>query len=149
MAHPIRWKLKTIIRVILKFHFQLTSCNLIRERGIGQRTKYDYSRRISPLKFYIQSFVTRYPVWLWNRFLSAGFEPVLSQTEKLIMYSILLHTIFYEYQNKNNEIYNSFVNPGLQPLGPNKTCFNLIIFHLDIHGNLSIIRCAKYILFKG
>ena len=41
------------------------------------------------------------------------------------MYSIELQTVFYEYQDKNNKIK---------------------IFHFDIRGKLSIIRCDKYIL---
>ena len=47
------------------------------------------------------------------------------------MYSIELQTVFYEYQNKNHKI---------------KTGFNLKIFHFDIRGKLSILRCDKYIL---
>ncbi len=44
------------------------------------------------------------------------------------MYSIELQTVFYEYQNKNHKI---------------KTGFKLKIFHFDIRGKLSIIRCDK------
>ncbi len=47
------------------------------------------------------------------------------------MYSIELQTVFYEYQNKNHKI---------------NTSFNLKIFHFDIRGKLSIIRCDKYII---
>ncbi len=52
-----------------------------------------------------------------------------SQPDGKIMYRIELQTIFYEYQNKN------------------KTGFNRIIFHFDIRGKQSIIRCDKYILW--
>ena len=31
----------------------------------------------------------------------------------------------------------------LRLLGANKTGFNLLIFHFNIHGKLSIIRCDK------
>ncbi len=50
------------------------------------------------------------------------------------MYSIELQTVFYEYQNKNHK--------------NDKTGFNLKIFHFDIRGKLSIIRCDKYILLN-
>ena len=56
------------------------------------------------------------------------------------MYSIELQTVFYEYQNKNHKI------KTLRPLAADKTGFNLKIFHFDIRGKLSIIRCDKYIL---
>ncbi len=62
------------------------------------------------------------------------------------MYSIELQTIFYEYQNKNPKINISFLRPGLRSLRADKTGFNLIIFHFNIRGKLSIIRCDKYIL---
>ncbi len=65
------------------------------------------------------------------------------------MYSIELQTVFYEYQNKNHKIDTSFVSPGLRPLAADKTGFNLKIFHFDIRGKLSIIRCDKYILIWG
>ena len=41
----------------------------------------------------------------------------------------------------------SFVSPSLRPPGANKTGFNLLIFHFNIRGKLSIIRCDEYILF--
>ncbi len=62
------------------------------------------------------------------------------------MYSIELQTVFYKYQNKNHKIKPSFVSPGLRPLAADKTDLNLKIFHFDIRGKLSIIRCDKYIL---
>ncbi len=37
-----------------------------------------------------------YPVWLRNRLISGGLEPVLSQMEKLC---IELYPVFYEYEN--------------------------------------------------
>ena len=63
-----------------------------------------------------------------------------SQPDWKIMYSIELQTIFYEYQNFQ------FCQPGLRPIGADKTGFNRIIFHFDNRGKLSIIRCDKYIL---
>ena len=50
-------------------------------------------------------------------------------------------TILHEYLNKNHKINTSSVSPE----GPNanKTGFNLIIFHFNIHGKLSIIRWDK------
>ncbi len=56
------------------------------------------------------------------------------------MYSIELQTVFYEYQKKIIKLKPSFVSRE----GPK---FNLKIFHFDIRGKLSIIRCDKYILF--
>ncbi len=56
------------------------------------------------------------------------------------MYSIELQTVFYEHQNKNHKIKTQFC----QPRGAEG--FNLKIFHFDIRGKLSIIRCDKYIL---
>ena len=53
------------------------------------------------------------------------------------MYSIELQTVFYEYQNI------------FRPLMADKTGFNLKIFHFDIRGKLSIIRCDKYIFLSG
>ena len=44
--------------------------------------------------------------------------------------------------NKNN-INISFVSPGLQTLGANKTGFYLKIFHFDIREMLPIIRCDR------
>ena len=49
-------------------------------------------------------------------------------------------------KNKNPKIDTSFVRPGLRPLRADKTGFNLIIFHFNIRGKLSIIRCDKYLL---
>ena len=71
-----------------------------------------------------------------------------SQPDRKIMYSIESLSIFYEYQNKYNKINTSFVSQGLWPLGADKTGFNLMIFHFDIRGKLSIIRCDKYILLS-
>ena len=42
----------------------------------------------------------------------------------------------------------SFVSYDLQRSGANKTGFNLEIFHFDIHGKLSIIRCDKKSICK-
>ncbi len=53
-----------------------------------------------------------FPVWLRNRFLSAGLEPVPSHNENNVR--IELQTIFYEYQNIMHKINTSFVSPGLQ-----------------------------------
>ena len=69
-------------------------------------------------------------VWLRNRLISAKLEPVLSHTEKSIIAST----------NKNHKIHNNFVSLYLRPLGANKTGFNLVIFHFNIRGKLSIIE---------
>ncbi len=69
-----------------------------------------------------------------------------SQPDGKIMYRIELQTIIYEYQNKNHKINTSFFSPDLRPLGADKPGYNRIIFHFDIRGKLSIIRCDKYIL---
>ncbi len=57
----------------------------------------------------------------YYRLLSAGLEPVLSQTEKACIASNYKH------------------------YAADKNGFNLKIFHFDIRGKLSIIRCDKYI----
>ena len=68
-----------------------------------------------------------FPVFLRNRLISGGFEPVLIHTENSC------------FQNKNHKIITSFVRPAIQPLGTIKTGFN----HFKIRGKLSIIRCNK------
>ena len=65
-------------------------------------------------------------------------EPVLSHTKK-IMYSIELQKFFYEYQNKNHKINTSFVRPEFRPLTKTKNGLNLINFHVNIRGKLSIL----------
>ena len=84
--------------------------------------------------------IMSFPVWLRNRLLSAGLKPVLSQTEQSCIASNS-RQFLYEYQNKTQKINTSLVSPGRRPHGANKTGFNLKIFHFDIRGNLSIIRC--------
>ena len=56
-------------------------------------------------------------------FETAELEPVLSQAEK----------------SCTSSNYRQFSTP----LGADKTAFNLIIFHFNIHGKLSITRCDK------
>ena len=77
--------------------------------------------------------------------LSTGIEPVLIQTDKSCIVSIY-YTQFSTNINKNHIINTSFVRPGIRPLGANKTGFNLINFHFDICGKLSIIRNDRNIL---
>ena len=57
------------------------------------------------------------------------------------MYSIELQIFFYEYQNKNHKI---IILPKARA---DKTGFYRIIFHFDIRGELSKIRCDKYIYY--
>ena len=85
------------------------------------------------------------PVWLRNRLLSAGLEPVLSLTEKSCVASNY-RQFSTNIKIKIIKLKPSFVSPGLRPLAADKTGFNLKIFHFDIRGKLSIIRCDKYIL---
>ena len=55
---------------------------------------------------------TDIPVWLRNRMISAGLEPVPSYTEKLCitLYLKKIATNIF----KNHKINTSFVNPGLK-----------------------------------
>ncbi len=50
------------------------------------------------------------PVWLRNRLLSAGLEPVLSQTEKAFIASNCRQ--FLRISNKNHKIKTQFCQPG-------------------------------------
>ena len=59
------------------------------------------------------------------------------------MYNIKLQTNFHEYLDKNHKNDTNFVRTSLRPLDANKTGFILIIFYLNIHGKLSIIRCKN------
>ncbi len=70
-----------------------------------------------------------FPVWLRNRLLSAGLEPVLSQTEKACI-------------EPNYRQFSTNIKIKIIKLKPS---FNLKIFSFDIRGKLSIIRCNKYI----
>ena len=64
-----------------------------------------------------------FPVWLRNRLLSAGLEPILSQTEKSCIAS--------NYRQFSTNIKIKIIK--------------LKNFHFDIRGKLSLIRCDKYI----
>ncbi len=86
-----------------------------------------------------------FPVWLRNRLLSAGLAPVLNQTEKSCIASNY-RQFSTNIKRKIIKLKPSFVSPDLRPLAADKTGFNLKIFHFDIRGKLSIIRCDKYIL---
>ena len=59
------------------------------------------------------------PVWLRNRLISAGLEPVPSHTEKACIASY-----YRQFSTKDH-----------------KTGLNLIVFNFNISGKLSIIRC--------
>ncbi len=74
-----------------------------------------------------------FPIWLRTRLLSAGLEPVLSQTEKLC-------TATNYRQSMNIKIKIIKLIPFCQPV------FYRSIFHFDIRGKLSIIRRDKYII---
>ena len=62
-------------------------------------------------KYYTEC-TEKFPVWLRNRLISAGLEPVLSHTEKsfIISYYIQFSTNIKMY---NHNIKNSFVSPFL------------------------------------
>ena len=62
------------------------------------------------------------------------------------MYSIEFRQFSTNIKIKIIKLKPSFVSPGLRPLAADKTGFDLKIFHFDIRGKLSIIRCDKYIL---
>ena len=85
-----------------------------------------------------------FPVWLRNRLLSAGLEPVLSKTEKACIASNY-RQFSTNIKIKIIKLKPSFVSPSLRPPAADKTGFNLKIFHFDIRGKLSIIRCDEYI----
>ena len=82
-----------------------------------------------------------FAVYLRNRLISAVLEPVLNHTKKSCL------TSYNKQFSKNNKKKNDtiFVGPGLQPIGANKTGFNLIIVPLNIHGKMSIIRLLCYL----
>ena len=73
------------------------------------------------------------------RWIGTGSQPCSKN-----MYSFVLQTNFHEIEN--NKINTSLVNQGLRPLGANRTGVNLIIFHFNIYGKLSLIQCDKNIL---
>ena len=91
----------------------------------------------------VNSFIMIYvfPVWLQNRLISAGLEPVLCHTGKLCIVSNYRQFSTFSKIKKNMK----FVSPGHQPLGANKTGFNFIIFHFNICGKLSVIRWDKWL----
>ena len=62
----------------------------------------------------------------------------------IIMYSIILQTIFHVYWNKDYKIDTIFVGLGLQPLETNKTALNYF-FYFNIRGKLLINRCIDNI----
>ncbi len=86
-----------------------------------------------------------FQVLLRNRLLSTGLESVLSQTEKSCIASNY-RQFSTNIKIKIIKLKPSFVSPSLRPLAADKTGFNLKIFHFDIRGKLSIIRCDKYTL---
>ena len=51
------------------------------------------------------------------------------------MYSIVLQTIFYEYQNKNHKMNTSFI---IWSFGLNETGIDFMTFHFNIRGKLSL-----------
>ena len=79
---------------------------------------------------YLQFQGKVFPVWLRNELISAGLEPFLSHTEKLKIASY--YRIFF-----------TNIKIKIRLLGPEKTGFNLTIFHFDIRGKVAIIHCDK------
>ena len=75
-----------------------------------------------PINFGVTSTLI-FPVWLRNRIISAGSEPIHSHTEKSCLASL---------KNMNHKINSSFV----RPVGGYKTGFNLINFHFNTRGKL-------------
>ena len=90
---------------------------------------------------FFQSCGQYFPVWLRNRLLSTGLEPVLSQTEKSFVASNQ-RQFSTNIKIKIIKLIPVFL---ARAFGAKKTGFNLIIFHFDIRGKLFIIRCDKYI----
>ena len=92
------------------------------------------SNRLTTIGRYYHCFQTSihiFPLWLRNRLLYGGLEPpVFNQTEK----SRIASNCRQLFTNIEIEIIK------LIPV------FQFIIFHFDILGNMSLIRCDKYIL---
>ena len=81
-----------------------------------------------------------FPVWPRNRLITAGLEPVLNYTEKLCIAS------FYRQYSTNIKLKIIKLKPVLIAMafghaGLRKLVLNLKIFHFDIFGKLTIIRC--------
>ena len=65
------------------------------------------------------------------------------------MYSVILQTIFNKYQDKNNKIDTSLVSRDFGSTGTIKLIL-IIIFHFNIRGKLSKIRCYSILYyFRG
>ena len=61
-----------------------------------RQTKVKFKKKtLENLKIHLPWLTTLCPVWLQNRLISAGLEPILSHTEK-IMYSIVLQKFLYK-----------------------------------------------------
>ncbi len=99
-----------------------------------------YSKILSKQEKYRN--ISLFPVWLQKRLASGGLELFLRQTEKSCIASYYKQ-LSMNIKIKNYKINTSFVSQGLWPLEANKTVCNLIIFHVNIHGKLSMIRCDK------
>ncbi len=89
------------------------------------------------LSIYIHTEI-HIPVWLRNRLISTGLEPVLSHTKKSCIASN------YRQFSTNIKIPVLF-SPGFRYLWYNKTGFNLIIFHFNFRGKWTKIQCYKYL----
>ena len=76
-----------------------------------------------------------FPVWLRNRLISAGKEPVISHTEPKFYCRQFSTNIQMKF--KPVLLTMAYVLTGL------KTGFNLIIFYFNIRGKLSKIQCDK------
>ena len=112
------------------------SLNLIFLQGIETNFALGYDDILAVYQQYSKNI---FPVWLRNRLISAGLEPVLIHTEKLCIasYYIQFYTGLKMY---NHNIKNSFVSPCLCHLNANKTGFNPITVQFYIRGKLFIIR---------
>ena len=86
---------------------------------------------------YLSIYLYLFPVWLRNRLIPARLEPYWKN-----MHSIVLQTIFYKYLKKTIKLILFFLARAFWPLVDNKTSFNLTIFHINICGKVSRIRCC-------
>ena len=87
--------------------------------------------KIMNKKSEFENFIV-FPVWLRNRSISAGLEPVLSYTEKSCIES---YTMFHEYKIK---IINLIPLLLARASRTNKPSLNLITFHFNIRGKMSM-----------
>ena len=87
-----------------------------------------------------------FPLWLRNRLMSAGLEPVFSHTEKSCI-ALYYRQFFTNIKMKIIKLIPVCCS-GFCPLEPNKTCLSILFFYFDIRGKLSNIRCDKNYSFS-